>query len=257
MRWPIRARRFIGSTLFSIGMIAATVVWAPVVLTTAPLNLRTRSFVATRWVVFVLWWLKVTCGIAHTVRGLEHVPERPCVILSKHQSTFETLLLPLLFQPLAVVLKRELLWVPFFGWALALVNPVPIDRSSGKSAMRQVIERGTAHLADGQWVLLFPEGTRTAPGTRRRYKPGGAVLAVEAGCLVLPIAHNAGQFWGRKQFLKRPGTVQVVVGQPIETRGRHSQKVMDEVEAWIEQTVAEISGVPVPAPPARSGRDRV
>ncbi|HXH02704.1 MAG TPA: lysophospholipid acyltransferase family protein [Candidatus Competibacteraceae bacterium] len=237
---------FIRGLLFSLGMILATVLWGPVVLLSFPLSLHRRYWIATRWAAFVLWWLRITCGIRHRIRGLENLPPGPAIILAKHQSTWETLLLPLLFRPLAIVLKRELLWVPVFGWALALIKPVAIDRSSGKAALRQVIERGQVHLRTGQWVLLFPEGTRTAPGTRRRYHIGGAALAAESGYPIVPVAHNAGLFWPRRSFFKRPGTVEVVIGPVIDSHGRSPHELLAAAEDWIEQTVAEISGLPVP-----------
>lgn len=246
-----RLCRTLGATLFSVGMVVATVVWAPVVLLAYPLPLHWRFWVATRWVAFLLPWLRLTCRVGYRLEGLENIPSSPCVILSKHQSTLETLVLPMLFRPMAIVLKRELLWVPFFGWALGSLKPVAIDRSAGNSAMRQVAERGVRALHQGQWMLLFPEGTRTSPGQRRRYKLGGAMLACEAGVPVLPVAHNAGQHWGKRAFLKKPGTVRFVIGPPIETAGRSPLSVMKSVEDWVEATVSEISGLPIPAAAVR------
>lgn len=153
--------------------------------------------------------------------------------------------------PVAWVVKRELLWLPFFGWALALLRPIAINRQAGASAVKQILRQGVEHLRQGQWVLIFPEGTRTAPGERKPYNPGGAILAVHSGCPILPVAHNAGEFWPRGRFLKRPGTVQVVFGPLISSTGRKPQEVNQRVADWIEGAVAQISGTAVASQAAR------
>jgi 1-acyl-sn-glycerol-3-phosphate acyltransferase len=143
-------------------------------------------------------------------------------------------------QPTAWVVKRELLWLPFFGWALKLLRPIAIDRRAGSSAVKQVIRQGIEHLRRGQWILIFPEGTRTAPGVRKRYGMGGAVLAARSRYPILPVAHNAGEFWPRRGFLKRPGTVQVVFGPLIASEGRSPQELNWMTETWIETTMTRI-----------------
>jgi len=167
------------------------------------------------------------------------------IVMAKHQSTWETLFFHQYLPPVAWVIKRELLWLPLFGWALALLRPIAINRQEGASAVKQVIRQGVEHLRQGQWVLIFPEGTRIAPGARKRYGLGGAVLAAHSGCPILPVALNAGEFWPRGGFLKRPGTIQVVFGPLIESAGRSPQEVSRQVEDWIESTMARIGGVPV------------
>lgn len=150
------------------------------------------------------------------------------------------------FPPLVWVLKRELLWIPFFGWGLAVLNPIAINRKAGRHAMHQVVEQGTQRLNAGRWVVVFPEGTRVPPGTRGRYRAGGALLATESGYPVVPVAHNAGEYWAKGQFLKRPGTIRVVVGPLIQSRGRKPEEILAEAQDWIESTMARISTVAYP-----------
>ena len=190
---------------------------------------------------FALRMLKWICHVDYQIVGLENIPkDRSGVILCKHQSTWETFLLPGLFNQPAIILKRELLWVPFFGWGLATTRPIAINRSDKASAMEQIIKEGKKRLAEGRWILVFPEGTRIPPGKVGNYRLGGARLAVAAGCPVIPIAHNAGRFWRKRHFIKRPGTIQVVIGPIIETQGRKAEEVMREAKNWIEQTMLAI-----------------
>lgn len=232
------------STLFYIGMALATAIIAPLVLLSFPLSFEWRYELTRYWTRFDIWWLKVTCRLDYHLEGLEHLPTGPVIVLAKHQSSWETLFLNKLLPPLAWVVKRELFWIPLFGWALALVDPIAIDRSSGKEAMKQVLDKGKAYLDKGRWVLLFPEGTRTAPGQRQRYRSGGAMLAAHTGYPILPIAHNAGEYWARHSFLKRPGTVRVVIGPVIDSKGRSTHELLTATENWIEGTMQVISGNP-------------
>jgi 1-acyl-sn-glycerol-3-phosphate acyltransferase len=163
------------------------------------------------------------------------------IILSKHQSTWETLALHS-FTPLVHwVFKRELMYIPIFGWALALTDPIAINRGAGRVAIRQLVEEGTKKLNSGKWLLLFPEGTRAAPGTTNKYKIGGALLAEKSGYPVIPIAHNAGEFWPRHSFIKWPGTISVVIGPVIETKGLSADEINEKVSRWIESTMERIS----------------
>jgi 1-acyl-sn-glycerol-3-phosphate acyltransferase len=157
------------------------------------------------------------------------------VILAKHQSAWETMAFQLLFPPQVLVLKRELLWIPFFGWGLALMSPIAIDRSRGAAALRSIARRGRERLEQGFWVVVFPEGTRVRPGERREYHLGGAWLAVASGAPIVPVAHNAGLLWPRNAFVKRPGVVTVRIGPPIDTRNRDAQTVNSLAESWIEE----------------------
>ena len=159
----------------------------------------------------------------------------------KHQSAWETIALRALLPPRQTwVLKRELLWIPIFGWALAMARPIAIDRKSGRAAARKLIAEGTDRLERGHCVILFPEGTRVAPGHRGKYHIGGALLAAASGYPVVPIAHNAGVFWARRSIRKYPGTIQVVIGPPIPTEGLSAAQITRRVEQWIEKTVAEL-----------------
>jgi 1-acyl-sn-glycerol-3-phosphate acyltransferase len=185
--------------------------------------------------------LAALCGLRYRATGLEHLPQGPCVFLCKHQSTWETIALRGLLPPAqAWILKRELLWVPFFGWGLAAFRPIAIDRKAGRRAVRQVLEDGQKWLARGRCVVVFPEGTRVAPGTRHRYGVGGALLAERAGAPVVPIAHNAGVFWRRREFRKHPGTIDLVIGEAFSTEGMTAAEINRRAEDWIETQVAAL-----------------
>ncbi len=231
------------SLLFSVGMIAATGVVALALVLSAARSFPRRYHISRYWSQFNLWWLQVVCRIDYQVSGVEHIPQRPVIVMAKHQSTWETMFLHQYLPPVAWVIKRELLWLPFFGWGLALLRPIAINRQAGASAVKQVIRQGIEHLRQGQWVLIFPEGTRVAPGVRKRYGMGGAALAAHSGYPILPVALNAGEFWPRGGFLKRPGTVRVVFGPLIESEGRSAQELNQQVEHWIETAMMEISAV--------------
>jgi 1-acyl-sn-glycerol-3-phosphate acyltransferase len=187
-----------------------------------------------------LWLLKVICGIRMEVRGVENIPKQPCVVLSKHQSAWETVSLQLVLPPHAWVAKRSLLWVPFFGWLLALSNPIALDRSKGKESMRQILEKGKKKLDDGFSVVIFPEGTRIPFGQRGKYKIGGAMLAEHTGAMVLPVAHNAGKYWGRNSVRKHPGTIIMSIGKPIVTTGLKADEINRLTEEWIEGEMTKL-----------------
>lgn len=189
-----------------------------------------------------LWVLKMVCRISYEIKGLENIPKnRVGVVMSKHQSTWETFFLPIIFYEPAIIVKRELLWVPFFGWGLATAKPIAIDRQNKKSAMQQLIEKGKKNLAEGRWILIFPEGTRIPYGEMGHYKLGGARLACAAESFILPVAHNAGRYWPRRQFIKRPGKITVVFGPVIETRGLEPEDVLERTKNWIETTVKQLA----------------
>lgn len=232
--------QYLRSLIFSAGMLATLVVFALLSPLLMPFPFLVRYAVISRWARFVLWWLQLTCGVRYRVEGLEHLPTGAAIVLCKHQSTWETLILQKLLPPQVWVLKRELLWLPFFGWGLAALNPIAIDRKAGRKAIEQIVDQGKQRLAGGLWVVVFPEGTRVAPGEVRRYGIGGAVLAERSGYPVVPIAHNAGLFWGRREFLKRPGEIRIVIGPAIEPQGKTAQQINTEAEAWIEGTMAAI-----------------
>ncbi|MFZ5723919.1 MAG: lysophospholipid acyltransferase family protein [Pseudomonadota bacterium] len=181
-----------------------------------------------------VWWARVTCGIRYEVIGRENIPDTPCVVLSKHQSAWETLFLQTWLQPATTVAKRELLRIPFFGWGMALMKPIAINRARPAQALRQVLRQGVARLREGYSVIIFPEGTRTRPGEAREYSASGAMLAVQAGVPVLPVALNSGACWPRGTLIKRPGVIRVVFGSPIAAAGRSPRELIDQVRDWIE-----------------------
>ena len=184
--------------------------------------------------------LSLTCGINVQVDGLENVPHTPCVILSKHQSTWEVFFLQRLFMPVSTILKQELLKIPFFGWGIRLMHPIAIDRSNPREALKQATLQGVARLKENYNVLLFPEGTRVPVGTRGNYARSGANIAVAGQVPILPIAHNAGYCWPAKSLLIYPGTITLVIGEPIPTVGRNSKELIVEVANWIEQRCDEM-----------------
>ena len=231
-----------GSSLFALGLICSTLVFTPIALASTLLPYRFRWRVVTQWSRFNLCWLSLTCGVRCEVDGLDNIPAEPAVILARHESAWETLALQRYFAPQVWVLKRELLRIPFFGWGLATMRPIAIDRSAGLNAFEQMLRQGEERLAGGCWVVVFPEGTRVPPGARRQFKQGGARLAVHTGRPVVPIAHNAGDCWPRNSFFKYPGTIRVVIGEPIETTGRSAAEVNRAAERWIGDTVDGIRG---------------
>jgi len=232
---------FLRSLLFLVGQVVTIVLYAPVVFAVYPMNPVTRSRIIGYWAHFIIWWLKLTCGLSHELTGGENIPHQPCVILSKHQSAWETIAFQTIFPPQAWVLKQELLKIPVFGWALAISQPIAIDRRGGRKALDSVVDQGLDRLGNGRFVIVFPEGTRMAPGERGRYNPGGAMLAVRAKAGVLPVAHNAGEFWPRRGFIKRPGVIRIAVGPMIQTEGKRAKQVNREAEQWIEGAMTRMA----------------
>jgi 1-acyl-sn-glycerol-3-phosphate acyltransferase len=231
---------YLRSVLFNAILVLSVLIYAPLSLLTFPLPALARYRFITQWSRFNIWLAWRLCGLYYRVEGKEHLPAGPAVIISKHQSAWETLAFQVIFPPHTWVLKRELIWLPLFGWALALLRPIAIERGAVKRAFDQVINQGRERLAAGLWVLVFPEGTRMPPRTRGKYKLGGAVLAEATGCPVVPVAHNAGTFWPRRGFLKYPGLIRVVIGPVIESRGRSAEEIIRLAEEWIESTMQEL-----------------
>ena len=228
------------SALFAFVQIVTTPVFAIVGLLTFPLPLAVRYRVISTWSRLMVIAVRMICGIRYVVRGRENIPDAPCIVLSKHQSAWETLVFQVIFPPQVWVLKRELLWVPFFGWGLAMLAPIAIDRKAGRKALKQMLEQGVDRLTRGFWIVMFPEGTRVAPGQRGTYHIGGAWLANRTGTPVLPIAHNAGHFWRRQAFLKYPGTVTVSIGPLMQPDGTPDE-LNTRVSTWIEDEVARMN----------------
>jgi 1-acyl-sn-glycerol-3-phosphate acyltransferase len=228
------------SIIFYVGLAPLTVLFSVVGIVILPLPRPWRYAIITRWSRAAIAWLRVACGLGFEVTGREHIPARAGVILSKHQSAWETITLQLIFPRQSQVLKRELLRVPFFGWGLASLNPIAIDRKAGARALKTVLARGVERIRDGWWVVIFPEGTRVPPGTTGRYTQTGAALALAADCPLVPVAHNAGVFWARNALVKQPGTIRVVIGPPLDTAGKTAREITREAETWIEATCASL-----------------
>lgn len=235
---------YLRSLCFSIGSILATIIVGGLGVFTFPFPFRMRYGFIRLWALFNLWWLQTTCKINYQIEGQNNISGSNGIIFCKHQSTWETLALQRIFPPQVWILKRELLWVPLFGWSLAMLKPIAIDRSSGRRAVKEIIEQGIQRLKQGLWVVVFPEGTRIAPGARRKFGVGGAILAENSRYPVIPVAHNAGEFWPRKGFLKHPGTIRVRIGAPIDTSGKTAEEINQEAESWIESAMQEISTIP-------------
>lgn len=232
---------FIRSALFYISMSLSTVIFAILSMFTIVLPLANRYAFISKWCRYNLWMVEKVCKINFKIEGRENIPDHPVIIMSKHQSTWETLAFTMIFPMQVWVLKRELLWVPFFGWGLALLQPIAIDRSSGHKAIRSIVDQGLQRLKDGRWIVVFPEGTRVAPGKVGRYGIGGAVLAEQSGTDVLPVAHNAGEYWPRHSFMKIPGTVTVVIGKLISSKDKSAEQIRNASKMWIEDTMQRIS----------------
>ncbi len=222
------------SCLFLLLFAASVVVYAAAGLLAFLLPFRQRYRLITTWGDLNVWLCARICGLDYRVEGLENLPGRPSVVMASHRSTWETLALKKFFPPLAWVVKRELLWIPFFGWGLATIEPIAINRNAGKKASEQLIEQGRARLARGRWVLVFPEGTRVLPGEHKRYKLGGALLASATGAPVVPVTHNSGDFWPRRQLVKYPGTIMISIGPAIDSRGKSPDAINAEVKRWID-----------------------
>ncbi len=224
----------IRSTLFTAVLVVLTPLFAAIALLTFPLPALTRYRIITVWSRCIVWAARNLCGIRYRLVGAEHLPQKPCIILAKHQSAWETLAFQLIFPPQVWVLKKELLLVPFFGWGLAMLSPIAIDRSARREALQQLVEQGRERLAAGFCIVIFPEGTRVPPGQRGKYRPGGARLAVQTETTVIPVAHNAGRCWARNAFIKRPGLITISVGAPIDPQGLSAEQLAQRVEDWIE-----------------------
>ena len=233
---------YIRSSIFLLGMVISTLIAVPITIILLALPFPMRFRLVSNWARFNLWWLHTTCNITPEIEGLENIIDQPAIIMCKHQSTWETLVIQLLFPPQVWILKRELLWIPIYGWGLATMRPIAIDRSLGVRSLKQIVRQGVERLNAGLWVVVFPEGTRIAPGERQKYHPGGGMLAEKSGRPVIPIAHNAGYLWPRNSFLKWPGTIRMVIGAPIQTQGKKAAQITREVEEWIETTVVALPG---------------
>ena len=233
------------STLFALWALLWTLLTAPLVIGGALLLRGLWGYhFGKLWRLGIQWGVEHLLGIRPKVIGIENMPQEPCIILSKHQSAWETMTLQDYVPNGAYcvfVLKKELLRVPFIGWGLGAMKMISIDRAAGKNALDQVVTQGRERLKQGFYVIIFPEGTRVAPGQKRRYKPGGAYLATRVGCKVVPVAHDSGELWPRQSFLKKPGTVTVSIGPAFDATGLSEQEINERAENWIEGEMHRIS----------------
>ena len=237
MRFAIAILR---STVYVLLQIIITPPYALVVLASYPLAPLNRYRVISGWAHLMLFLTRTICGVRYRVLGAENIPKTPSIVLSKHQSAWETLAFQQIFPPQVWVLKKELLHIPFFGWGLAMTSPIAINRRLGKTALKQIVRQGKDRLKKGLWIIIFPEGTRIDPGKKGKYGIGGAWLATNTGVPVVPVAHNAGMLWGKNSFIKFPGIITVSIGEPIDPIGMDVSELNTRVEEWIELEVARI-----------------
>lgn len=207
-----------------------------------PLPFKWRYKVVSQWAKSNIWLLAKICDVHLEVEGTENIPDEPCIIICKHQSAWETLALQKVFPPQVWVLKRELFWIPFFGWGLASLNPIAIDRKAGRKALAQVIEQGLDRLSSGAWVVIFPEGTRVASGHIAKFGIGGARLAVETAYPVVPVAHDAGKCWPKHGFLKHPGVIKMKIGAKMATDNLSATELNQQLFDWMEVQMTELEG---------------
>lgn len=228
------------SAVFALWQFVLTVIFAIIALLTFPLGPFTRYHIITVWNRLMIQAARIICGIHYEIKGRENLPDYPVIVMAKHQSAWETIALPMLLPPQALVLKKELLVIPFFGWGLAMLSPIAIDRKAGKEALRQIVDQGAARIRQGFWVMIYPEGTRVKPGEIGRYGIGGAWLAAQTKTPVLPVAHNAGEVWPKNSFFKHPGTVTLSIGPVISSAGKKADVLNEEVKAWIESEMKQL-----------------
>ena len=235
---------FIRSLLFVSLHAITAIIFSLISLLVWPLPFNWRYKIVSQWAVLNLWLLKIICHIHYEVEGLEKIPDEPCIIMAKHQSTWETLALQAIFPPQVWVLKRELLWIPFFGWGLASLNPIAIDRGAGRKALSQIIEQGRARLSTGAWIVIFPEGTRIPSGQIGKFGMGGAFLAAKTGCPIVPVAHDGGKAWPRHGFLKYPSVIKLVIGDKItiDEQIKSPSDINKQVYQWMESQMAHLEG---------------
>lgn len=232
--------QLIKSVTFTFTFLALSLLMSPLAIPAAPLPYRLRYPVAQLWARAELRLLRFMIGLDYRVEGRENLPQVPHITMWKHSSAWETIAQIVICPPQAWVLKRELLWLPLFGWLIALMRPIAINRAAGTRSINQVLEQGKQRLDSGLSVLVFPEGTRMPPGQTRKYGMSGFLLAARTGAPIVPVAHDAGDYWPRRGWLKKPGTIRVVIGPPITSAGRDPRDMAAEVQQWIETKVAEI-----------------
>ncbi len=232
--------RFIRSSIFLLGMTISTCLWVIPCVLARLFPYRICFAIVSAWCTFNVHWARITCGIRYEITGLNNIPDKACVIMSNHQSTWETLAYPSIFPTLTWVIKKELLYVPLFGWGIASTQPIALDRKQGKKSFLQLVKDGKEKLSLGRFIIIFPEGTRIPYEEVRSLKVGGFVLAKKANADILPVVHDAGRLWPRNGFLKSPGTIQLHIGKPISTQDKTSEQLRQHYAQWLSQTRAEI-----------------
>ena len=231
----------IRSLIFQLGMWLFTIPFTISILFFIPFKPHTRYKYVSLWAKTMLSWLKITCNLNFKVNGLKNIPQHPSLILSKHQSAWETLAFQKIFPPQVWVLKRELLLVPFFGWGLAVTSPIAIDRKAGKKSLEQMLTQGIDRIKKGFWIVIFPEGTRIKPGEVGKYHIGGAWFAIKSDTDIVPVAHDAGLYWPKNSFIKKPGVIKVSIGKPISSKGKTSEELNSAVKDWIENEMIKFN----------------
>ena len=229
------------STLFWVFFLPVTLLTAILLSIIFYSPLKMRIGLIRLWINYSLGLLHYFCGLKYHVEGLENIPQHGFILMSKHSSTWETIALQKFFDPMIWVVKRELTRIPIFGWGLLAMNAIALNRGSGRKAIKQLVQESRKHMDQGRILMLFPEGTRVLPMEQKPFKIGGAIIAENTGYAVLPIAHNAGEFWPRHSWIKWPGTIRVVIGEPIDPEGKKSDQIIEEVKQWITSTCDEIS----------------
>lgn len=235
------------SLLFTAFMFASVLPWSLVIIVSRMFGPDRPYPLVVLWSRAMLSALRAICGLGFRVEGLESIPSRNSVVMIKHSSAFETIAQMVIFPRQAWILKRELMYAPFLGWALAVLQPIAINRAAGRKAVEQVLEQGRAQLELGRWIMIFPEGTRMPPGETRRYGLSGVLLAQATGRLLVPVAHDAGDFWPRRGLRKRPGTISVRIGPSVDPANRDPREVNLVIQSWIETEIAQMRGVPPPS----------
>jgi len=230
------------SGLLFIAVLAATIVFGLLMLIAALLPFSLQYKLASFWGTYVMFMTRAICGLSYQASGLDNLStDQNAIVLCKHQSAWETIFLMATLPPSSILLKKSLLWIPFWGWAMATLKPIAINRSTPKEALSQLLKQGAKRLQDGYWIVMYPEGTRTAPGEQTKFSASGSLLAQRTGFPIIPIAHNAGEFWPRNSFLKYPGVIQVKIGSAIRVKGRKSKDINTEAETWIKNAMQEIA----------------
>jgi len=242
--WPVEGWDMVTlrSILFMLFLSTTIILYGlPIGILGWMLPYRVVSKVSRYWGKVNLRALELICGLGYRIQGKENLPSSTCIVFCKHQSAWEILALRVLLPSENTwVVKRELLWIPFFGWALATLQPIAIDRDNARRSLQKLLNQGKYWLDKGRWITIFPEGTRVAAGEKQHYNRGGAMLAQKTGYPVLPIAHNAGVFWQRRDLKKYPGEITLIIGKPLNPKGLSATEINQRIEAWIEETVAEL-----------------